>query len=493
MRFRLSLAIFGLLLSLPANGQETDIFNDGETLRSTIGNLAGCDLSRRLRAEMQIEPLYTNASGSCAAKVPSESGQYFTDSSCENSIEFSRTGQWQFCTEALDKQSLGNGAAVVNSAWTLPPGARYDIGVKSLAGLKLPYRTRVNYRTINTDRGECNLEMRVYKNNIAAKNLTPLIAFHGGSWKSRGFGTFGIESMVAHYTNKGFVVFAPYYRLLSESEPNVECQSAAIDQITEDAEAALTWVNRNASRYGAKGKPVVMGQSAGAHLSLALAVNKSELISAALLMYPPTDFADFISLVVAQEYDNEEGLGVLREVLGGEADAADVSLSPVPENSFPARVAQNPGRFPPMVIFHGLADELVPARQSMRLCNALAGRALDDIEFDDVLQQTLQCGERSQLHLFKQANHALDICLSNNVLLSAICPAGGQDSRQLVATLFDESTDYLYSVATTTTSGSSGGGGAMWMFLFYLPGLIISRRRPSAFVSGGGGTPAKTR
>ncbi len=475
--------LLGLAVGRPASAQLVDIFSNSNDLSGSIGSVIGCDLSARLKADMDVEPLYANSDGSCLVQVPRNTGEYFTDSQCLNSVQFTRTGQQQFCSGVLDKQQLGNGASVTDG-WTLSPGARYDIGVKGLDGLMQPYRTSTSYRTISTVRGECQLEMRVYKNSIASDDQYPLIAFHGGSWKARGFGTMGIESVAAHYTNKGFVVFAPYYRLLSESEPNVECQSATITQIVDDAEFALQWVNQNAGFYGASGKPVVMGQSAGAHLALALAVNKSNQVASAVLMYPPTDFSAFVNLVVAGQYANEEGLRVLQGVLGTDAAQADLSLAPIPENSFPARVASDPERYPPMIMFHGLADELVPASQSVRLCNALAGRALDT-GYDETgeLQQTLQCGADSLLHLIKQGNHALDICLTSSDVLDAGCPAGGQDSRQVVAELLDQTTDFVQSVAREDRNTASGqGGGAPGYISIAVLGVLLFWRRRLCFV-----------
>lgn len=463
-----------------ANAQLGDVFSDSDSLVDRIGTLVGCDLSARLKADMQVMPLFSNASGTCELQRPVTSGQYFSDPQCARPLQFYRTGQQEFCALAVDKQRLGNGAGI-QPGWTLPPGVRYDIGVQSLAGLVQPYRKSITYRSVATDMGECQLEMRIYRNSLIdtdQQNLMPLLAIHGGSWKARGFGTMGIEAAAAHYTAKGFVVFAPFYRLLSDSEPNVECQSTPIEQIIGDAEYALQWVIDNAARYGASGKPVVMGQSAGAHLALSVVVARSAEIAGALLMYPPTDFTDFLNLVLANQYTNEQGLRILGDVLGGgDASLADLNEPPIPQNSFPSRIASTLNQLPPMVIFHGLSDELVPASQSVRLCNALARRPIDEEpESIDGLEQTIPCGPDSKLHLYQLANHALDVCLTGNELLNAVCPAGGRDSQRLIAAAFEQATGDLAVIArnANTNSRNNSGGGVFYIHLLLL--LLLAKK-----------------
>lgn len=447
---------FAAFANKMATAQLLDIFSDDEIL-ANIGTAVGCDLSGRLKADMVANPLFELDGAQCSAVVPAETGSYYTDAACTNLIEFRKTGQQQFCTEALDKENLGQGDGNSNEQWTRSPGTAYDVGAATLDGLHQPYRTSVTFQTHDTARGQCRLEMRVYKNDLrdGQAQLKPMIALHGGSWSSRGFGTFGIESAVARYTAQGFVVFAPFYRLLGDREGGV-CNGALLSQITADVERALDWVESNAHRYGAAGRPVVFGQSAGAHLALSLSVNHSGRVAGAVLLYPPTDFTDFVSMVRLGDYTNEEGLGILAKVLGQDAASYDLADSPVPENSFPAIVAGSPSSYPPMLIMHGQADELVPVRQSIRLCNALAGRELNQsVDNSSALHHRLECGLSSELHLFAQGNHALDICLSSDDLLSPACLSGSAVSRELVADQLRHSSRWA---AGVSSPGNAGGG-----------------------------------
>ena len=115
---------------------------------------------------------------------------------------------------------------------------------------------RFNFRQA----GSCELEMRVYKKDIAATNLTPLLWIHGGAWKYRGAGFVGLESLVSNYTEDNFIVFAPFYRLAGNKDGNAECCNAPWTDLVADAEAALGWVKANGASAGCE--PWIVGLSA---------------------------------------------------------------------------------------------------------------------------------------------------------------------------------------------------------------------------------------
>jgi len=232
-------------------------------------------------------------------------------------------------------------------------------------------------------------------------------------------------------------------------------------------------------------------------------------------MYPPTDFTDFLQRVQSGAYTNPQGLSILQRVVGMSADQADLSLPLVGENSFPLRVASEGSNWPPMLIVQGSADELVEARQSVRLCDALAGRVLPMVDEEvgeaSELRDVVQCGTQttpvSQLHLIKQGDHALDVCINENV--PDLCQSGSAASRSLVSQSISDS--LIFSVAahqsaldgadatgdSTDASGlpddstadtsdmvgnvsTGGGGGASSLFLLFsllLLNLIPKRRQ----------------
>ena len=411
---------------------------------------------------------------------------------------FSSTSSSEFCSTADRKDWLGNADPNVSgysgeSAWTLLPSTRMNFSSIFPIGNKQPYTKRVNYRTVSNiidgyrkvvdqnaysramsacyrrayqtygnygpprsvlcpdsminqfttkepivrGTGTCQLEMRIYKNNGPTSGLKPLLAVHGGGWKYRGAGFYGMESQISHFTNRGFVVFAPFYRLTGTSDGSTECNHAGGEEIISDIDAALKWVRNNQHKYGAASyeKVRLFGQSAGAHLSGWLLAHRSADIEKALLLYAPTDAEDYIQQYKYLADDNAatqpsadyegmfQGLGfnAISGFMGavndeGESvlESVDTSDSFVQDNTFTNIVANNPSAYPPVFMVHGQVDTTVPSIQSVRLCNAYSGNpgygpANNN---DSSIKQTFNCGQGSKLHLLKEADHMIELCLA---------------------------------------------------------------------------------
>jgi len=454
-------------------------------IKDVFQNALACAVVDPLLADMPVEPLYTMEGNTCVSLEPDddESRRYFNDMACTSPVNFAYTSLSSHCSLLLDSTLLGEGNGIVDNAWTLTPGTRLDLGARSLEGVSQPYMQRHVYRTIETPRGTCNLEMRVYSSTPdstvqANTRQSSLLAFHGGSWSARGFGFFGLELSVPHYTDKGFVVYAPFYRLLETSDGSAACNDASIGDVVEDAQAALQWVRDRAESFGSSPKPVVFGQSAGAHLALSLAVNTPSNLAGGILFYPPTDFTDFTLRAQQGLYDNPQGLGILDSVIGVSASEADLSASPIPDNSFPIRIVESGLSIPPLMIVHGMADDLVEARQSVRLCDALAGRQLLalDAEIDplDNLRRTITCGAGSQLQLIDEGQHALDVCLKDVLIPTDLCPSGSSSSRQEVSLAIAEAVDFaLLASAGEQPSIRVGGSGSGALSPVVLWSLLI--------------------
>ena len=289
-----------------------------EAFLAELGASVACDaVLGRYAQPLERTPLYQLEGQLCAvADLGADSSSpYFVDDACSVEVAFSPTSEAQFCADQLDGNAgerLGNAASwtpdpaqpndvapgIPSRRWTALPSTRLDLGVIGNGGKQQPYTKQLLYKTIeNAARGSgtCALEMRVYKNDIAESELRPLLALHGGTWRNRGSAFLGLEATVTQFTDLGFVVFAPFYRLTGETDANVECNGVSWREVTEDAEDALAWVRENGTAFGALDAPVTLfGQSAGAHLAAWLAAYEPLDVDHALLMYPPLDFVDFL-------------------------------------------------------------------------------------------------------------------------------------------------------------------------------------------------------
>ncbi|MDB4223463.1 alpha/beta hydrolase [Granulosicoccus sp.] len=449
------------------------------SLSEIFQNALACSLVEPLMARGEPAQLFTLEESLCVSVGPNENrnADYYQDAACSIPVNFSPTSLYSYCELLLDPSTLGEGDGIVPDQWTLSPGTRLDLGARTLDDVAQPYLQRTIYRNVDTAGGTCNLEMRIYSPRPGITQQGSLLAFHGGSWSARGFGFFGLELTIPHFVEQGFVVFAPFYRLLGTSEGSTECNNSSITQIVEDAEAALEWVRVNASTYGGTEKPVVFGQSAGAHLALSLAVNQSESVVAGVLLYPPTDFTDFALRVQNGFYKNTQGVSILERVIGLSAAEADLNASPIPENSFPIRIVESGLKLPPLLMIHGMADDLVEARQSIRMCDALAGRELLAVDAPTPsltqLREFISCGEGSSLQLIREGKHALDVCVADIRIATDLCPSGSSQSRQEVSlAITDAATFASDAVGSQLQPAARSGGGAASLLAFI--GLFLS-------------------
>ncbi len=485
-------------IALGFSGLFNSAIAHADIVEDLLGNQLLCSLVERELASMPVEQLYQVSNGQCVSVVPdNDAGAWFADNQCTVPVSYNETELQSYCAAAQNRAELGNGLNILTDSWTLSPGNRLDLGARSLEGVTQPYVQRLVYRQVQTSRGRCDLEMRIYKKHPAATEQRSMVMFHGGSWTSRSFGNLGLELAVPHFVDKGFVVYSPFYRLLDNTDSSGACNQAQFNEIVTDANAALDWVLDNASQYGSGGLPVVFGQSAGGHLALSLSVNRPSSVSGAVLMYPPTDFTDFLQRVQSSAYTNPQGLSVLERVVGTSPESASLNLPLVLENSFPARIATEGGAWPPMFIVQGSADELVEARQSVRLCDALAGRELGSVsqEVGDAfeLRDVVSCGNdatpASTLHLIKRGKHALDVCINPNV--PDLCFSGSGSSVALVSQTISDATEFAVTAhtaaggqgntsdgpSTTASVSSSGGGGGVGIFSLCLLLLLPKRRQ----------------
>ncbi len=462
------------------------LFGEPSSAQNIFSDALVCESASAFLNTTESSSLFDRTGNQCSAVNLAEamSGNYWSDEQCTDVIDYRTTSMSEHCIVALDADRLGNASVLGTEAqhWTHSPGTRFDIGALSLDGLAQPLMRRYRYKSVQTDRGLCELEMRVYSGASHIESRKPLLALHGGSWQHRASGFLGIEATATHFTNRGFVVFAPFYRLIGESDGNAACNNATLSDIQSDVNDALDWVNERSEHFRLNDKTTVFGQSAGGHLALSLAVGRSNEIRRAILFYAPTDFADFAAQIKSGAYTNPAGLKILQTVTGETIDELDTSSLLVSGNSFPAIVSATPERYPPMFILHGEMDSLLPFRQSVRLCNALSGSSdpnLGPAELFpniDSLSSSTACGiSGSTLHLIAEGEHALDLCLA-----PGLCLSGSEQSSEEVArsmtTMLDWASAERVSVSAIRVGAGGGLGATHWLLLVLVTLVWLSRK-----------------
>jgi hypothetical protein len=108
-----------------------------------------------------------------------------------------------------------------------------------------------------------------------------------------------------------------------------------------------------------------------------------------------------------------------------------------------------------------MQDTLVEARQSVRLCDALAGRELlavdDEVEALTTLRERIDCGGDSEVQLIQEGQHALDVCFADSLSPADLCPSGSAESREQVALAIRDAVAFAGLHAEINGTGNGGG------------------------------------
>lgn len=240
------------------------------------------------------------------------------------------------------------------------------------------YKEDVPYQV----RGERTLYLQII-GPIGVQEAVPCIvyipgsAFHEQNVKER-------IPQLSYFAQMGFVVAALEYR---------GSETAPFPAQTLDAKAGVRFMKEHAKEYGVDPEKIIlMGDSSGAHTAVMAAFSygvsaveeknhtaASPLVKGVIDLYGPTNFLTMNEEPSSQDHrtaDSPEG--------------CEIGRKPVlehPELVAPAILAnyvQKDRGLPPILMFHGTNDELVPFGQSCELCDALT-KAGKDVTFYQVL------------------------------------------------------------------------------------------------------------
>lgn len=218
----------------------------------------------------------------------------------------------------------------------------------------------IEYRNVNGK----SLQLDIYRPKQLVAPAPLLVFIHGGGWKSGQRSDYLVY--LASYAKKGYVTATVSYRLLADS-----CYPACI----EDVQEALTWLYKHHDDYGYDPDRIaVIGGSAGGHLALLAGYGwqrKGAIADSAGVKYRIRAIVDFYGPVdLTTEYARSHPL-----VTGFIARPFEMAPELYVEASPITYLNKDD---PPVLIFQGSSDNLVPASQSIFLktkCDELGVQA----------------------------------------------------------------------------------------------------------------------
>lgn len=208
--------------------------------------------------------------------------------------------------------------------------------------------------------GSRDLRSDIYRPPVEASGLPAVLVIHGGGWQE-GDRT-QLQGYATQLARRGLVAVACEYRLSGEAHWPAQL---------EDVATALRWLHETSVDWGVdRRKIATLGVSAGGHLALMLAAKHE--VAGVVALYPP-------SWLRPESPSEASSL-----LLGPDAEpAAFERASPLTQAC--------PG-FPPTLLIHGDADDLVPAQNSI-----------------DLYRRLRELGSAAELHVFSGAPHAFDV------------------------------------------------------------------------------------
>ncbi|CAL9364020.1 alpha/beta hydrolase [Streptomyces sp. Tu 3180] len=285
------------------------------------------------------------------------------------------------------------------AALPLPHPARPVDGVRLLRGAV--YAVRDGSRPLTVD---------LWLPEDSAGPVPVVVFVHGGGWRTGLRDDLGPRfrhwepGPFARLARAGFAVACPDYRLSGEASHPAQ---------TDDLAACLDWLRTRADGLGLDtARTVLWGESAGGHLAALTALTRpAGTVSGCVTWYAPTDLPALAEDRPEGTYDARDPATFEALLLGGApAERTDAARDASP-------VTHVGPQAPPFLILHGTGDVLVPARQSVRLAEALR-----------------EAGHRPGLRLLDGGDHLwaglpdedVEDCYARTVDFARRCTGGGR-------------------------------------------------------------------
>lgn len=191
--------------------------------------------------------------------------------------------------------------------------------------------------------------------NRSADSTKVMVFIHGGGWTSGS--KSDINGFLTTFKNNlpNYAIISINYRLCANDTAYVNGFPAQ----EQDVQQALEFIKSSSAEWKISKKIVLVGMSAGAHLSLLQAYkhNSDQSIKAVAAFFPPT--------YLAEGYDNLPVSKALIELVTGGTPTA------VPQTYFESSPANYTNTAIPTILFHGVNDNIVPISQSILLKDSL--------------------------------------------------------------------------------------------------------------------------
>ncbi|KAK3606773.1 hypothetical protein CHS0354_018367 [Potamilus streckersoni] len=405
------------------------------------------NISSLVNSSMRWTAVYGKSESSCTAlKDPDDSAysEYYADSSCQQKINYSQQSFESLCYDLVNSNTMevGNPAKWADTIkqsdtetnWFMSQWAKLKIYAYPQYTLKRPLVKEVVYSTPSDAAGNtCSLTARIYKADMEQTNTPTAVVIHGGGWEERGLQAEVMNDIIATiYTDKGYTVFAPYYRLTATTG-TAGCINASGTEILTDIESFYTWLTANASVYKANANNILVhGNSAGAHLAAHLAASHSSNVKNAVLFYGPLDMNFVVAQYRAANGIYSADIGTTGNIfLSQYLKTTNLKLTPDISTDLIRKGTYTDKTLGNVFIVQGSGDTLVKPETALRLCEAKSGSTLSTTAYTySATDASRACGtntDKSRLYMIQGANHMMDIYI----------PCTGEYNSTINKLLFD--------------------------------------------------------